>query len=270
MALLCCEDLIQIIKRNVMTSFIHLQQSKLRPHENVCRDYDCCHVVMSLEGRYILKYNQEKNPWTLHSLYMPTQNCCLKKFIHGITIQKNLPQEKEVVMQCVAIHYSPTPHLMIKNKDDFYRGFDCIIKSCTNLKKACSRNKEPWKKRIAIICRSGDWIIQYRNHFVVTATRVFFLLMIAMIIIIMIIAMAIMIMEKLLSEHIVVTPKELMMLMMIIMPLIMIEMIIVIKKKLWSECFIDDNFMKMMVVMMIMMTVMTMMSLISNGFMVML
>ena len=34
--------------------------SKLKLHENVCKEYGYCHMIMPEEGSNILKYNQEK------------------------------------------------------------------------------------------------------------------------------------------------------------------------------------------------------------------
>ena len=68
-------------------------ESKLKSHGIECKDYDYSHIVPYEEGKNTLKYNQEKNPWTLHSWYTPKQIHCLKKFINVITVQKNLPQQ---------------------------------------------------------------------------------------------------------------------------------------------------------------------------------
>ena len=36
-------------------------KNKLKKHERVCNDYDCCHVEMPNKDNKILKYNQREN-----------------------------------------------------------------------------------------------------------------------------------------------------------------------------------------------------------------
>ena len=46
----------------VQTVFIHtVQKNKLKKHESVCNDHDCCHVEIPNKDNKILKYNQGEN-----------------------------------------------------------------------------------------------------------------------------------------------------------------------------------------------------------------
>ena len=74
------------------------KESKLMSHENVCKDYGCCHTVMSQEGKNFLKYKQDKRYFkALFIICANKDNLSqpgLKKFTHVITVQNSLPKQK--------------------------------------------------------------------------------------------------------------------------------------------------------------------------------
>ena len=71
MALSCCKESVSIIRRitshhngNVYCLiFFHScsTKNKLKKHERVCNDHDCCYVEMPNADNKILKYNQTEN-----------------------------------------------------------------------------------------------------------------------------------------------------------------------------------------------------------------
>ena len=61
--------------------YLFATKSKLKLNENVCKNHNYCHMVMTKEDKNILKYNEYKKSSKTPS-FMPTQNHCLKKLIH--------------------------------------------------------------------------------------------------------------------------------------------------------------------------------------------
>ena len=51
-----------------LSTAVHLQQ---KPRENACKNHDTCHMVVTEEGKNILKYNQDKKifKYSLHYLH---------------------------------------------------------------------------------------------------------------------------------------------------------------------------------------------------------
>ena len=67
-------------------------ESKLKLHENVCKDHNCCHMVLLEEDKNVLKYNQDKiSLKTPFTTYVEIESL-LKNIKPVITIQKNLPK----------------------------------------------------------------------------------------------------------------------------------------------------------------------------------
>ena len=69
-------------------------------------------------------------------LYIQQQNRCLKSLNYMITIQKNFTQQKNNKhTMCEYSFFAPCLFDSIKSKHDFYRGTDCMIKVCADLRK---------------------------------------------------------------------------------------------------------------------------------------
>ena len=66
---------------------------------------------------------------------MKTQNHCLKKFTHVITIQNNLLQQKQASIRRVAIPYFHCSFDSSRSKHDFYRCVHSMTKFCADLQK---------------------------------------------------------------------------------------------------------------------------------------
>lgn len=77
-------------RMNYLCSF--KTESKLKLHENVCKDHNCCHMVLLEEDKNVLKYNQDKiSLKTPFTTYVEIESL-LKNIKPVITIQKNLPK----------------------------------------------------------------------------------------------------------------------------------------------------------------------------------
>ena len=68
-------------------------ESKLKLHENVCKNHNCCNMVLLEEDKNVLKYNKDKiSSKTPFTIYVEIESL-LKKVKPVITIQKNLPKQ---------------------------------------------------------------------------------------------------------------------------------------------------------------------------------
>ena len=103
-------------------------KNKLKKHERVCNDHDCCFVEMPNEDNKILKCNQGEK-----SLKAPLMICadleCLLEKMHSC--QNNPEKSYTEKTKHIPSGYSLFTNCSFdetKNKLDCYRGEDCIGK----------------------------------------------------------------------------------------------------------------------------------------------
>ena len=112
-------------------SFIH---NKLKKHERVCNNHDCCRVDMRKEHEKIKYLPGEKLLKVLFIIYADLE-CLLKKVRSCQNNPENSYTEKKVkrkpsgYSRCSVCSFDET-----KNRRYFYRGKVCIKKFCKDLK----------------------------------------------------------------------------------------------------------------------------------------
>ena len=70
-------------------------KNKLKKHERVCNDHDCCYVEMPNEDNKILKYNHEEKSMKAPFILNLTWSVYLKECTHVKIILKNIAQKKK-------------------------------------------------------------------------------------------------------------------------------------------------------------------------------
>ena len=71
-------------------------KNKLKKHERVCNDHDCCYVEMPNEDNKILKYNHEEKSMKAPFILNLTWSVYLKEYTHVKIILKNITQKKNI------------------------------------------------------------------------------------------------------------------------------------------------------------------------------
>ena len=71
-------------------------KNKLKKHERVCNDHDCCYVEMPNEDNKIFKYNHEEKSMKAPFILNLTWSVYLKECTHVKIILKNITQKKKI------------------------------------------------------------------------------------------------------------------------------------------------------------------------------
>ena len=74
--------------------YLHATKNKLKSHESVCENHVYCHMLVTKEGKNILRCNQVRKPLKILFILYAEKNFCLRKILHVITIQKMFSQQK--------------------------------------------------------------------------------------------------------------------------------------------------------------------------------
>ena len=112
-------------------------EEKLKKHEKVCNDHDCCYVEMADEDNKILKYNHGETSMRVPFIIYADLECLLEK-MHSC--QNKL--EKSYTQKKTPSGYSLFTNCSFgaaKNKVDCYRGKDCMEKFCKDLRELSMR-----------------------------------------------------------------------------------------------------------------------------------
>ena len=78
--------------------------NKLKKHERVCNNHDCCHVEMPKENEKVLKYNHGEKSLKGPPIIYPDLECLLKKSNFVKRILKNLTQKKKISINLQVTH----------------------------------------------------------------------------------------------------------------------------------------------------------------------
>ena len=79
-------------------------KSKLKKHENTCKDYDFCNVKMPDENNKILKYNSGEKSLKVPFIIYADLECLLQKIDTSRIILKNLIQKRKLSINLQATH----------------------------------------------------------------------------------------------------------------------------------------------------------------------
>ena len=109
-------------------------ESKPKSHENVCKDYDYCHMVMSEECKNILKYNQDKKSLKAPFIIYADTESSLEK----IHTYDNNPEESSItkISKHTACTYSVfiPAYLIIAKASMIFTGvINSMKKSCADM-----------------------------------------------------------------------------------------------------------------------------------------
>ena len=102
-------------------------EKKLRKHERICNDRDCCHLKMPDEDNKILKYIFGEKSLKVPFIIYADLECLLRK----VNTCKNNPDESYTEKKSV---HEPSGYSLVtcssfdksKNERKYYRGEDCM------------------------------------------------------------------------------------------------------------------------------------------------
>ena len=127
-------------------------ENKLEAHKRICENHDYCHVEMPTKSNNIIKYNHGEKSMKLPFVIYADLECLLEKMSSCI----NNPNESSTtkINKHIPLGYSIFTHCSFnksKNKLNYYRGKDCMIKFSKDLREHVSKiiNCEK-KKRIPL------------------------------------------------------------------------------------------------------------------------
>ena len=139
---------------------LYTTKNKLKKHEKVSNDHDCCYVEMPNEDNKILKYNHREKAMKSPFIIYADLECLLEK-MHSC---QNNPKKSSTTK--INIH-TPSGYSLFtncsfdstKNKLDCYRGKGCMEKFCKNLKEHTTKiinyekkqNKKKKKKEMILL-----------------------------------------------------------------------------------------------------------------------
>ena len=110
-------------------------EKKLEKHNNICENYDYCHVEMPNEDNKIIKYNQKeksiRSPFIIYAdleCLLEKISACYNNFEESSTIEVNKHTPSGYSL---STHYS---FHKTKNKLDYYRGDNCMEEFCKDLR----------------------------------------------------------------------------------------------------------------------------------------
>ena len=116
--------------------FTHLEQKiNLKKHKNICENHDYCYVEMTKENNKILKYNHgEKSMKVPFIIYAD-----LEFLLEKMNTCHNNPKTSSTtkINKHTGSGYSLFTHCSsdtTKYKVDYYRGKNCMINFCLDLK----------------------------------------------------------------------------------------------------------------------------------------
>ena len=87
-------------------------KNKLKKHERVCTDHDCCYVELPNEDKKILKYNHGEKSLKAPAIIYAYLECLLEKRIQVKIILKNLMPRKKLSIHLLLTHCLQIVRLM--------------------------------------------------------------------------------------------------------------------------------------------------------------
>lgn len=111
------------------------KKSKFKSHENVCKDYDYCHMIMSIQENSIFKNNQNKKSLKiLFIIYADTKSLLEKIHACDENPEKSFTEKIRKHKTCCYSLLTHYPCDSSRSEHDFYRSDDCIKKFCVDLR----------------------------------------------------------------------------------------------------------------------------------------
>ena len=107
-------------------------ENKLKKHEKVCNDHDCCYVEMPSEDNKILKYNHGEKSMKAPFIIYADLECLLEKMSTG----DNNPKKSSTAK--VNMH-TPSGYSLFTNCSFDLAGKNCMEKFCKNLKEHATK-----------------------------------------------------------------------------------------------------------------------------------
>ena len=108
-------------------------KNKLKEHEEICNNNESCSIDMPSWAEKTLKYNPGEKSLKAPFTICLDLGCLLKKNNLVKTILKNLIQKKKLDMNLL-VGQCFIRHSFDEKKINYYRGKDCIEKSCKKIK----------------------------------------------------------------------------------------------------------------------------------------
>ena len=128
---------------------MHTQQKKLEKHERVCKDHVFCEIILPDENNKTLKYNRGEYSLKVPFIIYSDLECLLQKII----TRQNNPEKSytEKKAEPIPSGYSILTCCLFdksKNEQKCYRGKDCMIMFCKDLRKQAIKIINYEKKKI--------------------------------------------------------------------------------------------------------------------------
>ena len=146
-------------------------KNKLKEHEEICNNHDCCHIEMPKQVEKILKYNPgEKSLKAPFAIYLDLESLLKKEqlFDNNNNQNNNL---KESYTQKKAKH-EPSGWAMFtrclfdkkENKLNYHRGKDCIEKLCKKLKECAMKIIKYEEKEMIPLTKDEKSLIKIKKN----------------------------------------------------------------------------------------------------------
>ena len=115
-------------------------KNKLDAHKKICENHEYCHIEMPTKDNNIIKYNQGEKSLKLPFIIYAYLECLLEK----INTCYNNPEESSTtkINKHTPLSYSIVTHWSFdksKNKLNYYRGDDCMIRFCKDLREHATK-----------------------------------------------------------------------------------------------------------------------------------